>query len=142
LFPEALSRDEPYHACVEGFKLVEQKLMGLIVYYAFHGIKSNSNRHDAILRNLPYLGISLVGIGSAVFHSTLINYLQWCKPLFDPPFFSQDAREAEDSPKKPEWHHFLEAHDNPFFGSIRMEKIQAAVSDTSSLSSMANRFRR
>lgn len=49
------------------------------MYYAFHGIRANSNRHDAILRNLPYLGIALVGIGSAVFHSTMKNYTQWCK---------------------------------------------------------------
>ena len=53
------------------------------MYYAFHGIRSNSNRKDAILRNLPYLGIALVGIGSAVFHSTLINYLQWCKFILE-----------------------------------------------------------
>lgn len=51
------------------------------LYYAYHGIKANSNRHDAILRNLPYLGIAGVGIGSAVFHATLKNYTQWCDEL-------------------------------------------------------------
>ncbi|KAG0652352.1 Alkaline ceramidase YDC1 [Hyphodiscus hymeniophilus] len=74
------------------------------LYYAFHGIRSNSNRKDAILRNLPYLGIALVGIGSAVFHSTLINYLQWCKfpreslvagPL-DLSFYSEFQTSVED----------------------------------------------
>ena len=54
-----------------------------IVYYAFHGIRANSNRPDAILRNLPYLGIACVGIGSAVFHSTMMNYTQWCKLLLN-----------------------------------------------------------
>jgi hypothetical protein len=53
--------------------------MDEIVFYAFHGIKANSKRHDAFLRNLPYLGIACVGIGSAVFHSTMKNYTQWCK---------------------------------------------------------------
>lgn len=56
-----------------------------IVYYAFHGIRANSNRHDAILRNLPYLGIACVGIGSAVFHSTMMNYTQWCQLLLNSP---------------------------------------------------------
>jgi len=51
------------------------------VYYAYHGIKSNSNRHDAILRNLPYLGIATVGIGSGVFHASLKNYTQWADDL-------------------------------------------------------------
>jgi hypothetical protein len=49
------------------------------VLYAYHGIKSNSNRKDAILRNMPYLGIAGVGIGSTVFHATMKNYTQWCK---------------------------------------------------------------
>lgn len=47
------------------------------MYYAYHGIKSNSNRSDAILRNLPYLGIACVGIGSGIFHASLKNYTQW-----------------------------------------------------------------
>lgn len=50
-----------------------------IVFYAYHGIRANANRRDAALRNLPYLGIAGVGIGSAVFHSTLKNYTQWCE---------------------------------------------------------------
>jgi hypothetical protein len=54
-------------------------LMSNIVYYAYHGIRANGNRKDAILRNLPYLGIAGVGIGSAIFHATLKNYTQWCK---------------------------------------------------------------
>jgi len=49
--------------------------------YAYHGIKNNVNRKDAILRNLPYLGIAGVGIGSAIFHSTLKNYTQWFDDL-------------------------------------------------------------
>jgi len=52
-------------------------LIAEIVYYAYHGIKSNSNRKDAILRNLPYLGIACVGIGSGIFHASLKNYTQW-----------------------------------------------------------------
>ena len=50
-----------------------------LVFYAIHGIRNNANRKDAILRNLPYLGIAGVGIGSAIFHATLKNYTQWCK---------------------------------------------------------------
>ncbi|KAE9378362.1 alkaline phytoceramidase [Stipitochalara longipes BDJ] len=49
--------------------------------YAYHGIKSNANHKDAILRNLPYLGIAGVGIGSSIFHATLKNYTQWCDDL-------------------------------------------------------------
>ncbi|EPE27582.1 hypothetical protein GLAREA_04373 [Glarea lozoyensis ATCC 20868] len=49
----------------------------IYLFYAYHGIKNNANRKDAILRNLPYLGIACVGIGSGVFHSTLKNYTQW-----------------------------------------------------------------
>jgi len=51
------------------------------VLYALHGIRSNSGHKDAFLRNLPYLGIMGVGIGSAIFHSTLNNYTQWCDDL-------------------------------------------------------------
>jgi len=51
------------------------------LFYAYHGIKSNSDRRDAILRNLPYLGIAGVGFGSAVFHATLKNYTQWADEL-------------------------------------------------------------
>jgi dihydroceramidase len=49
------------------------------VYYAYHGIRQNSNHKDAILRNMPYLGIAGVGIGSTIFHATMLNYTQWCK---------------------------------------------------------------
>ncbi|PVH85176.1 alkaline phytoceramidase [Cadophora sp. DSE1049] len=49
--------------------------------YAFHGIKNNANRKDAVLRNLPYLGIAAVGFGSAIFHATMKNYTQWCDDL-------------------------------------------------------------
>ena len=51
----------------------------ITVFYALHGIKNNANRKDAVLRNLPYLGIAGVGFGSAIFHATLKNYTQWCK---------------------------------------------------------------
>ncbi|KAI6711330.1 hypothetical protein JHW43_006160 [Diplocarpon mali] len=51
------------------------------LYYALHGIKNNANRKDAVLRNLPYLGIAGVGLGSAVFHATMKNYTQWCDDL-------------------------------------------------------------
>ncbi|PBP19980.1 hypothetical protein BUE80_DR009213 [Diplocarpon rosae] len=51
------------------------------LYYALHGIKNNANRQDAVLRNLPYLGIAGVGLGSAVFHATMKNYTQWCDDL-------------------------------------------------------------
>ncbi|TVY41881.1 Alkaline ceramidase [Lachnellula occidentalis] len=51
------------------------------IYYAYHGIKSNANHKDAILRNLPYLGIATVGIGSAVFHASMKNYTQWADDL-------------------------------------------------------------
>lgn len=34
-----------------------------------------------MLRNLPYLGIAAVGIGSAVFHATMKNWTQWCELL-------------------------------------------------------------
>lgn len=49
--------------------------------YAYHGIKGNKNRKDAILRNLPYLGIAGVGFGSAIYHATMKNYTQWCDDL-------------------------------------------------------------
>lgn len=49
------------------------------MFYAYKGIKANSNRPDAVLRNFPYLGIAGVGIGSAVFHATMKNYTQWCR---------------------------------------------------------------
>ncbi|CZT10101.1 related to YPC1-Alkaline Ceramidase [Rhynchosporium agropyri] len=49
--------------------------------YAFHGIRNNANRKDAVLRNLPYLGIAAVGFGSAIFHTTMKNYTQWCDDL-------------------------------------------------------------
>jgi hypothetical protein len=58
---------------------VEEKLTLSIVIYAFHGIRNNANRKDAVLRNLPYLGIAAVGFGSAIFHATMKNYTQWCK---------------------------------------------------------------
>ena len=50
--------------------------------YAYHGIKGNKNRKDAILRNLPYLGIAGVGFGSAIYHATMKNYTQWCECFF------------------------------------------------------------
>jgi len=53
--------------------------MVYLVFYAYHGIRANTYRHDAILRNLPYLGIACVGVGSAIFHATLKNYTQWCQ---------------------------------------------------------------
>ncbi|KAL5331084.1 hypothetical protein ACEPPN_000613 [Leptodophora sp. 'Broadleaf-Isolate-01'] len=49
--------------------------------YAFHGIRNNANRKDAVWRNLPYLGIAAVGFGSAIFHATMKNYAQWCDDL-------------------------------------------------------------
>lgn len=49
------------------------------VYYAYKGIQANSNRHDAILRNLPYLGLAGVGILSALFHATCKDWTQWGK---------------------------------------------------------------
>lgn len=49
--------------------------------YAFYGIRLNTKRHDAFLRNLPYLGIAGVGLGSALFHTTLKNYTQWMDDL-------------------------------------------------------------
>jgi hypothetical membrane protein len=48
------------------------------VLYAIHGISANTAHKDALLRNLPYLGIMGVGIGSAVFHASMKNYTQWC----------------------------------------------------------------
>ncbi|KAG9229964.1 ceramidase-domain-containing protein [Amylocarpus encephaloides] len=47
------------------------------IFYAYQGMRKNSNRPDALLRNLPYLGLASVGIGSGLFHSTLKNYTQW-----------------------------------------------------------------
>ena len=58
--------------------------LNFAVYYAIYGIRSNKNRQDAILRNLPYLGIAAVGIGSTLFHATLKNYTQWCTSPFSP----------------------------------------------------------
>ncbi|KAJ5041302.1 uncharacterized protein L3040_005848 [Drepanopeziza brunnea f. sp. 'multigermtubi'] len=49
--------------------------------YAYHGIKNNANRKDAVLRNLSYLGIAAVGLGSAVFHATMKSWTQWCDDL-------------------------------------------------------------
>lgn len=53
----------------------------ITVYYAYHGIKGNKNHPDAFLRNLPYLGIAGVGLGSFIFHATMKNYTQWCDDL-------------------------------------------------------------
>ncbi|KAL2071737.1 hypothetical protein VTL71DRAFT_12972 [Oculimacula yallundae] len=53
----------------------------MYLVYAFYGIKNNVNRKDAVLRNLPYLGIAAVGFGSAIFHATMKNYTQWCDDL-------------------------------------------------------------
>ncbi|ESZ98467.1 hypothetical protein SBOR_1129 [Sclerotinia borealis F-4128] len=47
------------------------------IYYAYKGIQANSNRKDAILRNLPYLGLAAVGILSALFHATCKDWTQW-----------------------------------------------------------------
>ncbi|KAF7898583.1 hypothetical protein EAF00_005029 [Botryotinia globosa] len=47
------------------------------LYYAYKGIRANSNRQDAILRNLPYLGLAAVGILSALFHATNKDWTQW-----------------------------------------------------------------
>jgi len=54
-----------------------------IVYvsYALNGIWNNLGRKDAFLRNLPYLGIASVGIGSMVFHSTNRFFTQWADDL-------------------------------------------------------------
>jgi dihydroceramidase len=49
--------------------------------YAFHGVRSNSKRPDAFLRNLPYFGLAGVGIGSIIFHSSLKFYTQWADEL-------------------------------------------------------------
>ncbi|EDO02588.1 hypothetical protein SS1G_05065 [Sclerotinia sclerotiorum 1980 UF-70] len=48
-----------------------------IIYYAYKGIRANTNRQDAIIRNLPYLGLAGVGILSALFHSTNKYWTQW-----------------------------------------------------------------
>ncbi|APA11615.1 hypothetical protein sscle_08g063850 [Sclerotinia sclerotiorum 1980 UF-70] len=47
------------------------------LYYAYKGIRANTNRQDAIIRNLPYLGLAGVGILSALFHSTNKYWTQW-----------------------------------------------------------------
>ncbi|KAI9641847.1 hypothetical protein NHQ30_009714 [Ciborinia camelliae] len=47
------------------------------IYYAYKGIRANSNRQDAILRNLPYLGLALVGLLSGLFHATCKDWTQW-----------------------------------------------------------------
>jgi hypothetical protein len=73
-FYEPLFEDAQDHRYVSDSTIL---ICDHIVFYAYHGIKSNSNRPDAILRNLPYLGIAAVGLGSGVFHSTLKNYTQW-----------------------------------------------------------------
>ena len=49
------------------------------VSFAIKGIRKNSGKKDAFMRNLPYVGIASVGIGSAIFHATMKNYTQWCK---------------------------------------------------------------
>lgn len=55
------------------------------VSYAVHGIVKNCKNHystsDSIARSIPYFGIMLVGIGSAVFHSTNLYYTQWADDL-------------------------------------------------------------
>lgn len=44
-------------------------------------IRSNYDTSDSIARSIPYLGIMLVGIGSAIFHSTNLYYTQWADDL-------------------------------------------------------------
>lgn len=51
------------------------------VAYAVYGMRMNSGKKDTFLRNLPYLGIMAVGVGSIIFHVTLKYYTQWCKWL-------------------------------------------------------------
>lgn len=57
----------------------------LLVAYASHGIYKNAKSDrlpgDAISRSLPYMGIMLVGLGSAIFHSTNLYYTQWADDL-------------------------------------------------------------
>ena len=56
-----------------------------IVSYAVHGIVKNCcnsyGTADSISRSIPYFGIMLVGIGSAIFHSTNLYYTQWADDL-------------------------------------------------------------
>lgn len=49
-----------------------------LVIYGIYGIKANWGRKDAVLRDLPYLGLMSVGIGSTIFHASLKYYTQWC----------------------------------------------------------------
>lgn len=44
-------------------------------------IRSNYGTSDRIARSIPYFGIMLVGIGSAIFHSTNLYYTQWADDL-------------------------------------------------------------
>jgi hypothetical protein len=71
----------PYHEIEAKWGMMKSNVANfeITVFYALHGIKNNANRKDAVLRNLPYLGIAGVGFGSAIFHATLKNYTQWCK---------------------------------------------------------------
>ncbi|KAH8820801.1 ceramidase [Xylogone sp. PMI_703] len=50
-------------------------------YYAYRGMKLNSNRPDAFMRNLSYLGLATVGFGSIIYHATLKYYTQWFDDL-------------------------------------------------------------
>lgn len=57
----------------------QARLTGRAVSYALNGVWKNLNHKDAFLRNLPYLGIASVGIGSIIFHSTNRYFTQWGK---------------------------------------------------------------
>ena len=71
------SKEEALHLCTQ--------TKTSIVAYATNGIyknlSSNRPRSDAWSRSLPYLGIMLVGLGSAIFHSTNLYYTQWADDL-------------------------------------------------------------
>lgn len=53
----------------------------MTVFYSCYGIYKNRGHKDAFWRNLPYLGLLGVGLGSTIFHASLKYYTQWCDDL-------------------------------------------------------------
>lgn len=49
--------------------------------YGSYGIYKNRHKADAFLHAWPYIGIMLVGAGSAIFHATNLYYTQWADDL-------------------------------------------------------------
>lgn len=80
--------DSQFNFCEEDYilspyiaEVINTLTNAIYVSYALTGIWKNRSRNDATLRNIPYLGVASVGIGSTIFHSTNRYFTQWCDDL-------------------------------------------------------------